>query len=405
MTRTARRLGVAASVAALLLLAATAFLWFGPVPVGDKRVLLDFVLGRGIDPPSPAEATQRLRVPPGFRLQIYASDVPLARFMVATAEGDLIVSRTRGDEVVLLERDRNGDGLPDGRRVLLKGLNGPHGLDLHDGWLYVGEYDAVGRVRFDEARGAVAGPYERILAGLPYDGNHRTKTVAIGPDGWLYLTLGSSCNVCLEKDPRRATMMRLRPDGSEARVFATGLRNSVGFDWAPWDGALYATDNGRDLLGDDFPPDELNRIEDGRFYGWPYVNGFGVLDPDLGKGQEARLAGSTPPAHGFRPHNAPLGIRFLRSPGLPSQWQRTALVALHGSWNRSQPDGYKVVALQWQDDGRIVERDFLTGFRGPEGIIGRPAGVTEGADGTIYVADDYAGVIYRVNWTGAGNPR
>jgi glucose/arabinose dehydrogenase len=248
----------------------------------------------------------------------------------------------------------------------------------------------------------LAGPYERIVTGLPYDGNHRTKTVAVGPDGWLYLAMGSSCNACVEKDERRATMMRMRPDGSDARIFATGLRNSVGFDWAPWDGALYATDNGRDLLGDDFPPDELNRVEDGRFYGWPYVNGFGVLDPDLGKGQEARVVASTPPAHGFRSHNAPLGIRFLRSAKLPAEWQRTALVALHGSWNRSQPDGYKVVALQWQPDGSIVERDFLTGFRSPDGIIGRPAGVTEGADGSVYVADDYAGVIYRVTWTGTG---
>lgn len=397
MTRLGKRFAIATAVVLLLLLAtAAALLWLGPVQAGNARVLLDFVLGRGIDPPSSVEAAQRLRVPPGFRLQLYASRVPLARFMAATPEGDLIVSRTRGDEVVLLERDRNGDGLPDGQRVLLQGLNGPHGLDLHDGWLYVGEYDAVGRVRFDTARGALAGPYQRILTGLPYDGNHRTKTVAVGPDGWLYLTLGSSCNVCVEKDPRRATMMRMRPDGSEARLFATGLRNSVGFDWAPWDGALYATDNGRDLLGDDFPPDELNRIEDGRSYGWPYVNGFGVLDPDLGKGHEADVVRSTPPAHGFRPHNAPLGIRFLRSAQLPPQWQRTAVVALHGSWNRSQPDGYKVVALQWQADGSIVERDFLTGFRGPDGIIGRPAGVTEGADGSIFVADDYAGVIYRV---------
>jgi len=284
---------------------------------------------------------------------------------------------------------------------LLKDLKGPHGLALQDGWLYVVESDAVGRIRFDSASGTVSGAYQRILTGLQHDGFHQTKTVGFGPDGWLYLSQGSSCNFCVEKDTRRATMMRMRPDGTGAEIYATGLRNSVGFDWAPWDRALYATENGRDLLGDDFPPDELNRIEQGRFYGWPYVNGYGVLDPDLGKGQMAKLAETTVPAHGFRPHNAPLGIRFLRSPGLPPEYGRTALVALHGSWNRTQLDGYKVVALQWAADGTITERDFLTGFLGPDGIIiGRPAGVTEGPDGAIYVSDDYAGVIYRVTYTG-----
>jgi glucose/arabinose dehydrogenase len=402
---TVKRLAV--SITALLVLGVavlTSLVWFGPVSIGDKRMLFDFVLGRGIQPPTKDAVAKRLKVPPGFTLHAYSTDVPLARFMVATPDGDLIVSRTRADEVVLLERDRNGDGRPDATRVLLPKLNGPHGLDLRDGWLYVGEYDAVGRVKFDAASGTLSGRYERILTGLPYDGNHRTKTVAVGPDGWLYLTIGSSCNVCEEQDPRRATMMRMRTDGSEVQVFATGLRNSVGFDWAPWDGALYATDNGRDLLGDDFPPDELNRIEGGRFYGWPYVNGFGVLDPDVGKGRENRLAQSTPPAHGFRPHNAALGIHFLRSPRLPAAYQRTALVALHGSWNRTKLDGYKVVALQWQADGSIVERDFLTGFLGPDGVIGRPAAVAEGADGSIFVSDDYAGVIYRVTYPATAGP-
>jgi glucose/arabinose dehydrogenase len=195
-------------------------------------------------------------------------------------------------------------------------------------------------------------------------------------------------------------MMRMRPDGSEAEIFATGLRNSVGFDWSPWDGALYATENGRDLLGDDFPPDELNRVERGHFYGWPYVNGMGVLDPDFGKDNPGKLAETTVPAHGFRPHNAPLGMTFLRAGHLPAEYQRTALVALHGSWNRRQLDGYKVVALQWQADGSIVEHDFLTGFLTESKLIGRPAGVLQGIDGAIYVSDDYAGVIYRVTYAG-----
>jgi glucose/arabinose dehydrogenase len=262
--------------------------------------------------------------------------------------------------------------------------------------LYVAERTAVGRAKFDAVAGRVTGSYERILTGLTTDGFHQTKTIGFGPDGWLYLAQGSSCNVCIEKDSRRATLMRLRPDGSGAEVIATGLRNSVGFDWAPWDGGLYATDNGRDLLGDDLPPDELNRIEAGRFYGWPYVHGYGLPDPEFG-GRYAGEAAPTDPVHGFRAHNAPLGIHFVREARLPAGYERAALVALHGSWNRKTPDGYKVVALRWREDGSVEESDFLTGFLGPDGIIGRPAFVTEGPDGAIYVSDDYAGVIYRVS--------
>jgi glucose/arabinose dehydrogenase len=391
-----RFLVIATTSALLLVVALAAFVAWGPIPVSDKRVMLDFMLGRGIDPPNATTVAERLAAPTGMRVQVYSSDVPLARVMLFTPEGDLIVSRTRAGVVSLLERDRNADGLAEGHRVLFENLDGPHGLALHDGWLYVAERTSISRVRFDSATGMPDGSLEPILTGLTTDGFHQTKTIGIGPDGWLYLAHGSSCNACVEKDPRRATIMRLRPDGSGAGVYATGLRNSVGFDWAPWDGALYATDNGRDLLGDDFPPDELNRIEQGRFYGWPYVNGFGVADPDLG-GEYAGDPVPTHPVHGFRPHNAPLGIHFVRAAKLPAGYERTALVALHGSWNRSTPDGYKVAALRWRDDGTIEESDFLTGFLNDEGIIGRPAFVTEGPDGAIYVSDDYAGVVYRVS--------
>jgi len=391
-----RFLVIAATTMLVIVVALAAFVLWGPVPVSNKRVMLDFMLGRGIAPPSDSTVAERLKVPPGLRVQVYSADVPLARVMVFTPEGDLIVSRTRADAVVLLERDRNGDGVADGQRVLFDGLDGPHGLALHEGWLYVAERTSISRVRFDSTSGTPTGPLEHVLTGLTSDGFHQTKTIGFGPDGWLYLAHGSSCNVCVEQDPRRATMMRLRPDGSGAAIYATGLRNSVGFDWAPWDGALYATDNGRDLLGDQFPPDELNRIEERRFYGWPYFNGFGVPDPDFG-GQYTGSETPTDPVHGFRPHNAPLGIHFVRAARLPVGYERTALVALHGSWNRTTPDGYKVVALRWRDDGSIEEADFLSGFLNDDGIIGRPAFVTEGPDGSIYVSDDYAGVVYRVS--------
>ncbi|MDH4105378.1 MAG: PQQ-dependent sugar dehydrogenase [Gammaproteobacteria bacterium] len=382
------------TVAAIAILVAV--IWFGPVQIGDKKVLLDFLLGRGIAPPTAAQAAAKLKIADGFRLEVYSTDVPLARWPLATSAGDLIIARTRGDEVVLLERDSNGDGKPDAVRTLLPRVEHPHGLALHDGWLYVGELAGIGRIRFDAATGQVSGTYERIVTDFTGDGFHQTKTIGFGPDGLLYVTQGSTCNVCVETDSRRATMMRMQPDGTQREIFATGLRNSVGFDWAPWDGALYATENGRDLLGDDLPPDELNRIEQGKFYGWPFAYGNGVPDPDLGKGHEDEIARTTAPVHAFRAHNAPLGIAFLRGANLPPAYARTALVALHGSWNRSELDGYKVVALDWQPDGQIVERDFITGFKNADGILGRPAGIAQGPDGAIFVTDDYAGVVYRV---------
>jgi glucose/arabinose dehydrogenase len=271
----------------------------------------------------------------------------------------------------------------------------PHGLDVHDGWLYVAETDAVGRIRFDPATRATSGAFTRLVTGIPTS-HHWTRTVRIGPDGFMYVSIGSSCNVCVEEDHRRAAIVRYHPDGTGEEIYATGLRNSVGFDWQPGTGDLYATDNGRDLLGDNFPPCELNRIVQGGFYGFPYANGDRVPDPDEGKGHEADIARSIPPAHGFRPHNAPLGITFVRNPKAPAEVRGAALVALHGSWNRTKKDGYKVVSLHWQDDGTITERDFLWGFEKDEDVIGRPVDVAEGPDGAFYVSDDYAGAIYRV---------
>ena len=251
-------------------------------------------------------------------------------------------------------------------------------------------------MRFNEQSGELEGDYQRIIEGLGGNGNHWTKTVAIGPDGWMYVSSGSTCNVCEEEDLRRAAITRYRPDGTGEQLYASGLRNSVGMDWSPWDQQLYATDNGRDLLGDDFPPCELNRIVEGGFYGWPYINGYGKLDPDYGNGNDDMLVSALSPAFGFRAHNAPLGIHFIRQAKLPPGYEKTALVALHGSWNRSERDGYKVVSLHWQDDGSIMEKNFLTRFQVGDSVIGRPVDVAEGTDGAIYVSDDYAGAIYRV---------
>jgi len=188
-------------------------------------------------------------------------------------------------------------------------------------------------------------------------------------------------------------------------IYARGLRNSVGFDWAPWSGELYATDNGRDMLGDDFPPDELNLIVKEGFYGWPYLHGDNVPDPEFGEPafldeNPEILASARLPSFKFRAHNAPLGIHFIKSTdNLPKAYSKTALVALHGSWNRSKLDGYKILSLHWNSDGSIESRDFMTGFLGDKGIVGRPVSIIENAAGQFYITDDLGGRIYRITYT------
>ena len=386
-------------IVALGLVAFVWAFWLGGIAISDRTMLWRMLREEGVSAPSSAQVAERLIVEPGYAIAVYATDLPSARLMVVTSTGDVLITQPRGGLVTLLAADRDGDGAPDARRVLLAGLDRPNGIDLHEGWLYIAEATRVTRRRFDAASGVLDAAAQTIVAGLTADGAHWRKTVRIGPDGFLYLGQGSTCNVCIEADARRAAIMRFAVDGSGGEIFATGLRNPYGFDWAPWDGALYASENGRDLLGDDLPPDELNRIERGGFYGWPYVHGEGLRDPKFGTSAEAasRIATARAPAFAFRAHNAPLGLRFLRHASHAGV--RRALVALHGSWNRSVPDGYAVVALDWGGDGRITQRNFLSGFRSAQGLLGRPVDVAEGPDGTLYVSDDYSGSVYRIRRT------
>jgi glucose/arabinose dehydrogenase len=338
----------------------------------------------------------QIQLPDGFSMGVYAKDVPDARLLRFTHRGDLLVANPSLGQVVILDRDKNDDRKADGKRVLIDSLNGPNGMDFYDGWLYIAETDAIGRIRFDHAAGETSGEYERVVVNLPAGGNHWKKTLRFGPDNLMYVSMGSSCNVCIEEDERRAAMVRYQPDGSGEEIYASGMRNSAGFDWSPVDGKIYATDNGRDLLGDDFPPCELNVIEEGNHYGWPFANGDKMPDPDFGEGNEATIGRSVAPVFGFKAHNAPLGIEFVRGDAFPAAYDGAAIVALHGSWNRRNKDGYKVVSLHWNAKGEVTERDFVSGFLVKDEVIGRPAEVTEGPDGAFYISDDYVGAIYRV---------
>lgn len=390
-----KRLAIGA-IGLVVIAAGAVWLWLPTINIPLADVLASRMPDWFEMPRADATTVQsRLTVPDGYGISLFARDLPEARMLRVTAHDDVLVASAANGRVYWLANDTDGDGQTDEQRVLLDGLDGPNGLDLWHGYLYVAERDKVGRVRFDDANGRIEGQYEVVINNLPKGGSHWRKTIRFSSDGLLYLTIGSSCNACLEDDERRAAMLRFTPDGKFIGIFATGLRNSAGFDWRG-DGALYATDQGRDLLGDDFPPCELNQIEQGGFYGWPFANGARVPDPGLGTGRSAVIAASIPPVFEFRAHNAPLGIVFLKSERQRAQFRGAALVALHGSWNRRRMDGFRVVALHWDADGAMHTSDFVTGFLVDENVIGRPAELAEDSAGQIYVSDDYANAVYRI---------
>ncbi|MEG9861546.1 MAG: PQQ-dependent sugar dehydrogenase [Parvularculales bacterium] len=344
----------------------------------------------------PADVLQtRLMLPDGYDFNVYAEGLGHARIMRWTKGGDLLLSTPRTGEIKIIRAGASGSERGGAVEVLIDGLNRPHGVEIVGDYLYIGETDAILHIPFDNARGILTGEAEYIVTDLPGGGNHWTRTVKQGPDGWLYVNIGSSCNVCLEDDERRSTLMRFRPDGSDIEIFAEGLRNTVGWDWQPGTGNLYGVDNGRDLLGDNEPPEEVNLIRRGGFYGWPFLNGFNKPDPDFGDISDPRIKDAIEPAYGMTAHIAPLAITFMGNDAPPGL-EGAALVTQHGSWNRTRKAGYKVISLHWRTDGSIEDRDFFTGFEKDEDVIGRPVDVTIGPDGAIYVSDDYAGAIYRI---------
>ena len=343
-----------------------------------------------------ARLVKRLKVADGYQFNIFATSVGRARLMQETKAGNFIVTAARNGRVLLVQADRDGDGRSDGSVPLLDGLARPHGLIVEGDVVYIAETHRVSRYRLvdEDQPKKVRLVFEGTLVeDLPADGGHSTRTIIRGPDGEIYLSVGSSCNVCVEEHPWRAAVLRLAGDG-QVEIFARGLRNSVGLDWQPGTGALFATNAGRDQLGGDFPREEMNLVVKGAHYGWPYVNEDNVPDPGFGDKSPEGLQFATP-AHMFTAHSTPLSIRFLRYQAnvVPGH---VALVARHGSWNRPKKSGYDVVLLRWQADGSITEEPFISGFMIDEDVIGRPVGITETADGTVYITDDFARAIYRV---------
>ena len=332
---------------------------------------------------------ERIKLPEGYRLEIFARDLGRLRLMQMTESGDLIVSGFRDGNILLLKADRDGDGRSDGQEELLKGSNQPHGLLLEGSTLYVAEEQRVVRYDFD---GAKLDKEQVVLEGIPAEG-HSSRTLKRGADGFLYLAIGSSCNACIEEHPWRAAILRFK-EGAAPEIFASGLRNTVGFDWQPGTGALFGVDNGRDNLGDDVPDDEVNRIESGKHYGWPFVHGAGVPDSVFYAAMPPGLSPVTQ-FHGLGGHVAPLSIRFLRNQA-DTALNGTALVAEHGSWNRSEKAGYRIVRLDFEGDS-AREEVFLSGCEVNGEVICRPVDILEAPDGRLFVSDDYAGAVYTIS--------
>jgi glucose/arabinose dehydrogenase len=339
----------------------------------------------------------RLTLPAGYDVSDFAR-VGGARFMALGPDGSVYVSRPTAGEVVRLV-DADGNGEAESQSVAVSGLNRPHGLAFHGGYLYIANTDGVVRVPVGANR-RVSGSPERLNS-YNGGGGHWSRSIAFGADSAMYVAIGSTCNLCVEKSPERAAVMRFDENGANGRVFASGLRNAVGIAMNPATKQIWVTQNERDNIKpdhEDLPPEEINILQDGGNYGWPYCYGNRIPSPDSDFNDPARCARTIPPALEMQAHSAPLGITFLdRATMFPADWRGDALVAFHGSWNRSTPTGAKVVRVRIRDGRPVSYEDFITGWQGPNGRRwGRPVDVMVYKDGSLLISDDAAGAIYRV---------
>lgn len=343
-----------------------------------------------------------LRLPEGFHIAVFASNIDGARMLTFTPGGVLLVSESGEDKIVALP-DHNHTGKAERVVEVLSGLNEPHGIAFYEGKLYVADNDKVLRYDWDEPHLRASNP--KTITDLPTGGGHSTRSLLFH-NGKMYVSAGSSCNVCIEKDPRRAAVMQFNPDGSEQKIFAKGLRNAVGLAVNPKTDTVWVTVNGRDWLGDDLPPETIYDLGKGGVdAGWPYCYGDRVPDPDFTKPGENRCQTVIEPEVQMQAHSAPLGLAFYEGTMFPPEYRNNILVAFHGSWNRSVPTGYKVVRVKLDDRGQPVggAQDFITGWLAPGETkkgrwMGRPVGIVFGSDGSMYLSDDAGGVIYRVTW-------
>ncbi|CAN5822633.1 sorbosone dehydrogenase family protein [soil metagenome] len=346
-----------------------------------------------------------IRLPPGFAISEYAPDVPGARSLALSPAGIVYVG-TRGEGSVYAIVDEDRDGSADRVVTIARELRQPNGVAWHEGSLYVAEAHRV--IRFAAIDDQLDDPSVAVVVReLPEQDGHEWRYIAFAPDGKLYLGLGAPCNVC-EPEAPLGTIARMNPDGSGFEVFASGVRNSVGFDWHPETGELWFTDNGRDRMGDDVPADELNRaFRPELHFGFPFCHQGDVTDPEYG--ERRPCSEFEPPALRFGAHVAALGMRFYDGAMFPEEYHGRIFVAQHGSWNRSSKVGYRVVSVRLDGDRAVEAEPFAEGWLQGEEAWGRPVDLLVMPDGALLVSDDRAGAIYRItvgpdrnktSWTG-----
>lgn len=345
-----------------------------------------------------AEAS-KMTLPPGFTIEPYATGIKNARSMALSPSGILFVGsrELKGNVTAIVDKDK--DGKADATYIVAKNLYSPMGMAFKDGSLYIGLISGV--MRLDDIEKRLSNPPAPVAVNLnlPADIHHGHKYIRFGPDGWLYVPVGAPCNVCERDSKKYACMMRMKPDGTNLETYATGIRNTVGFDWHPVTKELWFTDNGRDWLGDDIPPDELNCApKAGLNFGFPYRYGMNVPDPEFGA-KRPNDAEFTPPRVALGSHVASLGMRFYTGDMFPKEYKNQIFIAEHGSWNHSKGVGYRVTCVKFPEGKAPVYEPFLTGFLGTGGIpTGRPADICQMPDGSLLVSDDHGNSIWRITY-------
>jgi glucose/arabinose dehydrogenase len=340
-------------------------------------------------------APDSLNTPAGFKVSLFAK-VPGARVMSVGPDGALYVSQTGQGQIARLV-DVNGDGVADSQTVAVRGLDGPHGMAWRGNWLYIANMGAVVRVRIEKGI-AVSTP--EVLATYSSRGGHTTRSIVFGADSGMYISIGSSCNLCIETAPDRAAVMRYDMEGKGGRVYSRGLRNAVGMALNPVTREIWVSQHERDNIAPDhqnMPPEEINILQDGGDYGWPYCHSDRVPNPEYN--DQARCDRTLAPALKMQAHSAPLGMTFLANASrFPADMRGDLLLAFHGSWNRDVPTGAKVVRIRVVNNKPVSAEDFLWGFQRPNGSRwGRPTDVAVWKDGSVLVSEDQGGGIYRVS--------
>lgn len=345
---------------------------------------------RGGDP-----ELSKIKLPDGFTISFYASDVKGARSMIMGDKGTLFVgSRDAGNVYALVDADKNHSA--ETIHIIASGLNSPNGMAFRNGSLYVAEINRI--LRYDDIENRLQNPPEPVVIvdNYPAEKHHGWKYIAFGPDDKLYIPVGAPCNICLSEEIF-ASITRINPDGSDFEIFAHGIRNTVGFDWHPLTGELWFTDNGRDMMGDDIPPDELNHApEKDMHFGYPFCHGNDVKDPQFGDQRSCKEF--VPPAINLGPHVAALGMKFYTGNMFPDQYKNQIFIAEHGSWNRSKPIGYRITQVTLDGNKAVSYTPFAEGWLQGNSAWGRPVDVLVMPDGSLLVSDDHADAIYRISY-------